>query len=185
MIETFSGQALSALQTCLEPLHALYLDCDGKAQLVHTVLQQLSIDHTCWLGTATCNATTERIEPHFWTELRSDEGDLFRVDYSLHQWTKANAPSGFFCAQSYADVTYNGELTDVWTVPTEFFALVQFDPRHQKIVTFDSLKALLLDHSETPDQLQPPPFPLSLLTPVTDAGCFLHNATHDLLFLRQ
>ena len=144
--ETFNGHRFEALQACLEPLQKQYLDCDGKTQIVHTVLQQLAIRHSCWLGAAVCHATRSKIGPHWWVELNSDQGTLFRVDYSLHQWTKAAVPSGFFCPQQETNVSYDGYQVTVWTIPLEVFEFVQFDPRHREIVTLDSLQTLLSSH---------------------------------------
>jgi hypothetical protein len=132
---------LIQLQQHFEVLRDLYIDCDGKSQLIHTVLELSGIPHTCYGGKVQFQETI--VTPHFWVVLALEQ-QPFLVDYSLHQWLPdgLDIPCGIFQAHLYPLVQYVGEPVILPILPEPLFLTTQLDPRHEQILAYVPLPQL-------------------------------------------
>ena len=135
---------LTLLQQHFQVLTDLFIDCDGKSQLVHTVLELSGIAHTCYGGRVQYQSRT--VAPHFWLALEIGS-QSFLIDYSLHQWLPNSPaiPCGIFQTKLYPQVWYEGTPTALPILSKPFFQLTQFDPRHEQILAYAPLSPLTPD----------------------------------------
>ena len=146
MNPTFESIPLSVLAQFFQPCTGIPLDCDGIAQLITTILTLSEIPHQGYVGQVQC-PNFDVIMPHCWIELCSDQGTLFRVDYSLKDWVATDliptVPISFFHPCDYPAYCYLGKSVQHYLWAAELFDFIQvgLDPNTPRL-TYRDLRSL-------------------------------------------
>ncbi|MGG6284031.1 hypothetical protein ACQ4M3_20820 [Leptolyngbya sp. AN03gr2] len=130
----FQDCCLSDLRQFFAPCLTLKLDCDGKSQIIHTILTLSEIPHQCYGGSAYWNH--HQIYPHWWIEITSNQGNRYQIDYALNgPLSPANQkfPSGIFRLTEAPELNYKGKETEVLQLNMipGLFEVTQMDLEHQ------------------------------------------------------
>lgn len=100
METSFSGQSLSQVAELLQMADQSPTECDGCTYLVSHLLTQAEIPHLCRIGTVI--AWGKKVIPlHFWAEIVSDQGSMWRVDYRCQYWFGKEYPHGIVLPQPH------------------------------------------------------------------------------------
>jgi hypothetical protein len=139
-MQTYHRIPLAHLAQLLAPLGNLFLDCDGKTQLVSTVLSLSHLIYQCCRGTVFYQDTL--IAPHYWIEFITDANQRWIIDYALHQWIihpQHTIPDGLFNPLNFPYLVYQGKEVTPLVLPKPLFVATQFDPRHTATLPYAPL----------------------------------------------
>jgi len=117
--------AVEQLVNLLEPYsYCLLLECDGLTKAFSTLLQEHAVEHRVYTGTLAHRESGERIV-HMWIEVQTSQGCRL-VDYRARSWfgTENTIPHGIFDPVDYAQMLYEGELTELPLLDTHLFAFL-------------------------------------------------------------
>ncbi len=95
------------------------LECDGLTRVLHTVLHQEGIEHSCMVGSLTYVDRNEGAPLHFWITL--PDGRF--IDFRAHMWLgdSAGIPHGIFDPANFPQVVYRGEVVNLEILPQKLF----------------------------------------------------------------
>lgn len=98
------------------------LECDGLTRVLHTVLSQEGIEHTCMVGSVVLTESNTGSVLHFWIVLPN--GDY--IDYRARMWLgdRADVPHGIFNPVDYPKVTYSGSPVQLEILSPSVFTIL-------------------------------------------------------------
>jgi len=110
----------------LKELLSLYdsckLECDGLTRVLHTVLSQEGIEHSCLIGSLVLIESHKGSPLHFWIVLP----DGSYIDYRARMWLgdRADVPHGIFNPVDYPKVAYSGSSMELDILSPSLFAVL-------------------------------------------------------------
>ena len=120
------------IKNLLDPYDSSQTECDGMTRICHTILSQHHIEHQPVIGTLQFDE--QKIEPHFWIDLPSED----RIDYRARMWLGNNdrVPHGVFQPDDFPDVIYKGKPVELELLSPIVLKIMtlQFDAKIDKLM---------------------------------------------------
>jgi len=97
------------LTNILDQFDKCKVECDGFVRIASHELVKAGINHRVLVGYAFVpnDGDDDLIQPHFWIEVKDEDGLILTVDYRLRMWVGDHAPHGvFYNEDEYPSVDY-------------------------------------------------------------------------------